>query len=111
MPSRCASDSICWAYSSNSVIHCLLGEERPDRVPHVVLRGEVAGADGQPGALQLREHLRELGVARAESGDPAGLDIAGVVHLPSDVGERAARLVTVLGSVLAVGGVEEIDVV
>ena len=89
----------------------LLGEELADRVPHVVLRGEVAGADRQARALELGEDLGELRVARPEGGDAAGLDVAGVVHLPRDLGERAARLVAVLGGVLAVGGVEEVDVV
>src|SRR5436190_9342784 len=101
MPSRCASDSICCAYSSSSVIRRLFGEELADRVPDVVLRGEVADADRQAGALQLREHLGELRVARPEGGDAAGLDVAGVVDLPRDVGERAAGLVAVLGCVLA----------
>src|SRR3954466_1703840 len=111
MPRRWASDSICCAYSSSSVIAGLLGEELPDRVPNVVLRGEVARADGNAGALQLGKDFGELRVARAEGGDAAGLDVAGIVHLPRDVGERAARFIAVFGGVLAVGCVEEVDVV
>src|SRR6476659_6042931 len=110
MPRRLARPSIWCAYSSSSVTG-LLREELPDRLPHVVLRGEVAGAHRQAAALDLGEDLGELRVARPEARHAAGLDVAGVVHLPRDVGERASRLVAVLGGVLAVRGVEEVDVV
>src|SRR5438105_6495349 len=100
-----------WAYSSSSVTGGLLREELADRFPDIVLRGDVAGADREPRALQLGEDLGELRVARAEGGDAAGLAIAGVVHLGGDLGERGARFVAVLGGVLAVRGVEEVDVV
>src|SRR5258706_5719571 len=99
------------ACASSSGAFIFLLEELADRAPDVVLAAEVARADRQPERLQLGEKLRELRLARAESGDAAGLDIAGVVHLPGDLAERGARLVAVLGGVLAVGGVEEIDVV
>src|SRR5438067_9944446 len=100
------------AYSWSSVTaRRLLREEGADRVPHVILRGEMARADGKPGALELGEDLGELRVAWTEGGNAAGLAVAGVVHLARDLGERAARLVAVLGGVLAVGGVEEVDVV
>src|SRR5437867_6025462 len=99
------------AYSSSSVTLALRREELANRAPDVVLRGEVAGAHGESGALELGEDLRELRVARPEGGDAAGLAVAAVVHLLGDLGERAARLVAVLGGVLAVGGVEEVDVV
>ena len=67
---------------------------------------------GAPRALQLAEQLGELGLARAEGGDAAGLDVAGVVHAaaPARRSAAAARL-AVLGGVLAVGGVEEVGVV
>src|SRR3954469_17021405 len=71
----------------------LLGEELADRLPHVVLRGEVARADGESRGLQFTEDLRELRVARPESGDAAGFAVAAVVHLLGDLGERAARLI------------------
>src|SRR2546423_12419734 len=100
-----------WAYSSSSVTGGLLPEELADRFPDIVLRSDVAGADREPRALQLGEDLGELRVARAEGGDAAGLAIAGVVHLGGDLGERRARFVAVLGGVLAVRGVEEVDVV
>src|SRR5947209_1782105 len=100
-----------WAYSSSSVTGGLRREELADRFPDIVLRGDVAGADREPRALQLGEDLGELRVARPEGGDAAGLAITGVVHLRGDLGERGARLVAVLGGVLAVGGVEEVDVV
>src|SRR5256885_5430799 len=100
-----------WAYSSSSVTGGLLREELADRFPDIVLRGDVAGADREPRALQLGEDLGELRVARAEGGDAAGLAIAGVVHLGGDLGERRARFVAVLGGVLAVRGIEEVDVV
>src|SRR2546423_15379420 len=100
-----------WAYSSSSVTGGLLREDLADRLPDIVLRGDVAGADREPGALQLGEALGELRVARAEGGDAAGLAIAGVVYLGGDLGERGARLIAGLGGVLAVRGVEEVDVV
>src|SRR3954471_8982675 len=99
------------AYSCSSVTGRLLGKELADRLPDVVLRGDVAGAHRQPGALELAEDLGELGVARAEGGDAAGLAVAGVVHLRGDLAQRRARLVAILGGVLAVGGIEEVDVV
>src|SRR5258707_3223995 len=89
----------------------LLGEERADRAPDVVLAAQVAGADGIAPGFQLGEDLGELRLARAEGGDAAGLDVAGIVDLRRDPAERGARLVAVLGGVLAVGSVEEIDVV
>src|ERR1700682_6305256 len=92
------------AYSWSSVNGGLLLEELADRAPDVFLGREVAGADRQPAALELGEDLCELRVARPEGGDAAGLDIAGVVHLARDLGEARARLVAVLGGILAVGG-------
>src|SRR5882672_11892253 len=89
----------------------LLGEERPDRAPDVVLAAEVAGADRRAAGFQLGKDLGELGLARTEGGEAAGLDVAGVIDLRGDPGERGARLVAVLGGVLAVGGVEKVDVV
>src|SRR3954466_1305191 len=85
-PSRWASASICRAYSSSSLTRGLLGEKLADGVPYVVLRGEVAGAYRQAAAAQLGEDLGELRVARPESRDAAGLDVAGVVHLARDGG-------------------------
>src|SRR5690348_11283259 len=100
------------AYSCSSVVTgALLDEEFADRGPYVVLRGKPAGADGHAARFELGEDLGELRVARAEGGDAAGLDVARVVGRPGDLGERGARLVAVLGGVLAVGGVEEVDVV
>src|SRR5260221_571738 len=99
---RWASDSICWASSWSSLTLTLLGEELADRLPDVVLRGDVAGADREPAALELGEDLGELRVARGEGGDAAGLAVAAVVHLLGDLGERAACLVAILGGVLAV---------
>src|SRR5690349_965304 len=75
----------------------LLREELADGVPDVFLRREVAGTHRQARALELAEDLGELRVARSEARDAAGLDVAGIVHLPRDVGKRAARLVAVLG--------------
>src|SRR5881394_2321937 len=89
----------------------LLGEELADRGPDVVLAAEVAGADRLAGRLQLGEHLGELRLARTESGDPAGLNVPRVVDLTGDLAEQRARLVAVLGGVLAIGGVEEVSVV
>src|SRR5438067_12613341 len=99
------------AYSSSSVTGGLLREELADRFPDIVLRGDVARAHRQPRALELGEDLGELRVARPEGGDAAGLAVTGVVHLRGDLGERGARLVAVLGGILAVRGVEEVDVV
>src|SRR6266508_4361996 len=99
------------AFSSSSfTMGLFLGEELADRGPDVVLAAEVAGADRLAGGLELGEHLGELRLARAEGGDAAGLDIAGVVDLRGDLAEQRARLVAVLGGVLAVGGVEEVGV-
>src|SRR5678815_2009193 len=97
--------------SSSFTMVRLLGEELPDRGPHVVLRAEVAGADRTAAGLELGEDLGELRLARPEGGDAAGLDVAGVVHLRGDVAQQGARRVAVLGGVLAVGGVEEVGVV
>src|SRR5258708_40162574 len=102
---------MCWGSSSSSLTLTLLGEELADRLPDVVLRGDVAGADRGPAGLEVGEDSGELRVAGAEGGDAAGLAVAAVVHLLGDLGERAARLVAVFGGVLAVGGVEEVDVV
>src|SRR5688572_12705521 len=101
-----------FAFRSRSVsMRCLLREELADRGPDVVLAAEMAGADRLAGGLELGEDLGELRLARAEGGDAAGLDVAGVVHLRGDLAERLARLVAVLGGVLAVGGIEEVGVV
>src|SRR5574341_426708 len=86
-------------------------EEVPDRAPDVFLRAEVAHAARGAARLQLPEKLGELGVARPERGDAAGFDVAGVIHRARELSERASRLVAILGGVLAVGGVEEVDVV
>src|SRR5262245_44097117 len=101
---------LAWRPSSVSTA-LLLREELADRGPDVVLAAEVAGADRTAGRLQLGEDLGELRLARAEGSDAAGLDVAGVVDLRGDIAERDARLVAVLGGVLAVGSVEEIGVV
>src|SRR5688572_17970192 len=98
------------AYSSSSVIR-LFFEKLSDRAPDVLLRAEVAHPDRRAAGLELAEDLGELGLARAEGGDAAGLDVAGIVHEARELGQRAARLVAVLGGVLAVGGVEEVGVV
>src|SRR5207247_1936523 len=92
--------------SSSFTMGPLLGEELADRAPHVVLAAEVAGADGMAAGFQLGEDLGELRLARAEGGEAAGLDVPGVVDLGRDPAERGARLVAVLGGVLAVGSVE-----
>src|SRR6185436_6067566 len=96
--------------SSSFTMVLLLGEELPDRAPDVVLRAEVAGADRGAAGLELGEELGELRLARPEGGDTAGLDVAGIVHLRGDVAQQGARRVTVLGGVLAVGGVEKVHV-
>ena len=46
---------------------------------------------GRPLRLQLAEHLGELGLARAEGGDAAGLDVAGVVDLRRASSPQRAR--------------------
>src|SRR5688572_13698789 len=89
----------------------LLGEEVADRAPDVFLAAEVAHADRAAFRFQLAEDLGELRLARPEGGDPAGLDVAGVVDQARELAERAARLVAILRRILAVGGVEEIRVV
>src|ERR1051326_538623 len=98
------------AYSSSSAELILPGEEFADRRPHVVLAGEAAGAHGAAGAPPLGEELRELRLARAEGGEAAGLDVAAIVRARGDVAEQRLRRLAVLGGVLAVGGVEEVDV-
>src|SRR5512138_1333178 len=98
-------------YSASSVILGLLSEELADGAPHVFLRGQMARADRQPGRFQLVEDLRELRIARPEGGDAARLEVARVVDLVRDLAEPGARVLPVLGGVLAVGRVEEVDVV
>src|SRR5688500_827428 len=100
------------AYCSSSVIRRgLLGEEVADRAPDVFLAAEVAHADRAALRFQLAEDLGKLRLARPEGGDPAGLDVAGVVDQARERAERAARLVAILRRILAIGGVEEISVV
>src|SRR5262245_4160694 len=102
------------AYSSSvsaTSLTRLLREEIADRAPDVLLRRQVAHAHGVAAALQLAEDLGELGLARPEGGDAAGLAVAGVVQQRRQLAEHAPRRVAVLGRVLAVRGVEEVDVV
>src|SRR5207247_1419415 len=76
-----------------------------------VLRAEPGRADGPPFRLHLAEDLGELRLARPVGGAAAGLDIARVIGLPGEIGEERGGALPVLGGVLAVGGVEEVDVV
>src|SRR5688500_4886208 len=99
------------AYCSSSLLTGLLREELADRPPYVLLAVQVRKADRQLAAFQLGEQLGELRLARPEGGDAAGLDVTDVVGEARDLVERGARRLAVLGGVLAVGRVEEIDVV
>ena len=67
---------------------------------------------GRPAPFSSPNSSASCGLARAEGGDAAGLDVAGVVDLRGELGAAPrARALAVLGGVLAVGGVEEVDVV
>src|SRR3954471_24430709 len=103
------------AYSLMSAVASLMGslrrslrflllEELADRAPHVLPRAERAHADRQAFRLELGEELGELRFARPEGGDAAGLDVAGVVELRRELGERLRGALAILGGILAVGG-------
>src|SRR5688500_2085746 len=99
------------AYSSSSVIFGLVGKEFADRAPDIFLRAEMAHADGGAARLELVEELGELCLARTESGDPAGLDVAGVIDALRELREQRAGRLAVLRGIFAVRGVEEVGVV
>src|SRR3989475_12049171 len=77
----------------------LLAEQLADGAPDVVLRAEPARADAPPFRLHLAEDLGELRLARPVGGAAAGLDVAGVIDLPGEVGEERGGALPVLGGV------------
>src|SRR5687768_2896477 len=99
------------AYSSSSVIFGLVGKEFADRAPDIFLRAEMAHADGGAARLELVEELGELCLPRTESGDAAGLHVAGVIDALRELREQRAGRLAVLRGIFAVRGVEEVGVV
>src|SRR6185369_10194748 len=89
-----------WRGRSCRFLLRFLAEEGADRPPDVVLGAEVAHAHRPAGGFRLVEKLGELRLARTEGRQPAGLDVAGVVHLPGELGERGGGGGAVLGGVL-----------
>src|SRR5213082_465330 len=85
------------------------GEEMPHRAPDVLEVVERVTAGGAAGRLQLREQLAGFGGQLPRQ--PRGhLHVAGETGVRGDGAERAARVGGVAHGVVAVGGVEQVDV-
>src|SRR5256886_2045064 len=85
------------------------GEEMPHRAPDVLEVVERVTAGGAAGRLQLREQLAGFGGQLPRQ--PRGhLHVAGETGVRGDGAERAARVGGVADGVVAVGGIEQVDV-
>src|SRR6266513_4857131 len=85
------------------------GEEMPHRAPDVLEVVERVTAGGAAGRLQLREQLAGFGGQLPRQ--PRGhLHVAGETGVRGDGAERAARVGGVAHGVVAVGGIEQVDV-